>query len=186
MGTYSGGGRGRAAPAGPPVQTGPEARYGRLRRRITSKQAPTWRSGSNVAASSSAPRCTCSRYSGGPGDPRPGLRRFAATWQSRHPPGPTQRGRRKSWRSSPASGRHPCAQPPDFRAAVPRLSRDVTPSLQLTCVLPRPDGTPLVSGRAACCGGRQWRSSTQACRYPSSRRRCGTPPRGRTGRTSLS
>ena len=31
VGTYSGGGRGRAAPAGPPVQTGPEDRYGRLR-----------------------------------------------------------------------------------------------------------------------------------------------------------
>ena len=31
VGTYWGGGRIRAAPAGPPVQTGPEAHYGRLR-----------------------------------------------------------------------------------------------------------------------------------------------------------
>ena len=91
---------------------------------------------------------------------------------------PLQRGRRKCWRSLPASDRHPGAQPPDFRAAVPRLSRGVTPSLQLIGVLPgapsgrspteshaRPDGTPLVSGRAACCGRERRRSSTQASRH---------------------
>ena len=68
---------------------------------------------------------------------------------------PWQRGRRKSGRSPPASDRHPGAQPPDFRAAAPRLSRGVTPSLQLIGVLPgapsgrsptgppeRQDGTP--------------------------------------------
>ena len=102
---------------------------------------------------------------------------------------PWQRGRRKCGRSLPASDRHPGAQPPDFRAAVPRLSGGVTPPQQLigapsgrspTGPPARPDGTPLVSGRAACCGRERRSSSTQACCDPSSRRRCGTPPRGRT------
>ena len=48
---------------------------------------------------------------------------------------PWQRGRRKCGRSPPASSRHPGAHPPDDWAAVPLLSRDVTSSLQLTCVL---------------------------------------------------
>ena len=48
---------------------------------------------------------------------------------------PWQFSRRKCWRSPPAFGRHPGAQPPDFRAAVPRLSRDVTPPIQLIGVL---------------------------------------------------
>ena len=120
---------------------------------------------------------------------------------------------RRSWRSSPAAlpssgtgghGRHPpgraavatwpeevqaLAPPPlvgipaDFWAAVPRLSRDLTPSLQLTGVISTrafralavesPTGpsaraaeTPLFSDRAACSGKRRRRSSTQACRDP--------------------
>ena len=65
--------------------------------------------------------------------------RSAAAGQGRHPPGPAAVA---TWPAEvprlpapPAAGRHPGAQPPDFRATVPRLSRDVTPSLQLTGVL---------------------------------------------------
>ena len=100
-------------------------------------------------------------------------RGFAAAGQGRYPPGPAAVA---TWpaelcgQSPPASGLHPGAQPPDFRAAVPRLSRDVTPSL-VTSVLftrasptGRPAGTHLVSDRAACGGRKRRRSSTQACR----------------------
>ena len=59
-------------------------------------------------------------------------RGFAAAGQGRHSPGPAAVA---TWRSPTASGRHPGAQPPENRAAVPQLPRDVTPSLQLKGVL---------------------------------------------------
>ena len=100
-------------------------------------------------------------------------------------------------RPPPLWGQHSSAQPPDFRAVAVQWL--VTPSLQLVASTPRaPSGrsppgpsarseeTPPTSGRTACGRGRGRRSSTPTRRVPSTRRRCSTPPRGRTSRISLS
>ena len=113
---------------------------------------------------------------------------------------------RRPWRRgqwpymySPAASTGLATRRTAYHFLGPWLFRAVTPSLQVAGALAtrafrelatstiRAFGrTPRTSGRTACGGGRRWRrSSTPACCARSSRRRSGTPPRGRTSRTTM-
>ena len=129
-------------------------------------------------------------------------RGFAAARKDRHPPGPAAMAR---WPAEvlAVAPRLYCVGIPAHRLPIfgPWLFRDVTPSLQLAGVLStrafRALGLATRTIRAAAGDTsnfgthsvRRGAAATlflPACRVPSSRRRCGTPPRGRTSRTSQS
>ena len=114
---------------------------------------------------------------------------FAAAGRDRQPPGPAAVTSLATWPAAVqalALRLYGSASRRTFRAvAVP--GRRVVPALSPRAFRALATGTIRTIGgeRTARGGARRRRSSAPACRARSSRRRSGTPPRGRTSRTSM-
>ena len=109
-------------------------------------------------------------------------RGFAAAGQARHPPGPAAVATFFGPWLFQCSGMSCPGRPFSWQASSPRAPSGRSPPGPSA----RSKGRLPLSGRTACGGMLRRPSFTPVCRVPSSRRRCGLPPHGRTRRASLS